>query len=213
MDKNKREIINVKIQKTARALEKNNYTVYCADTREEACEILKKLINKGDSVGVGGSVTLDELGVIGLLRSGDYNFFDRYDPELSREKVVEVMKKSLTADVFVTSSNAITENGELYNVDGNANRVAAMLFGTDSVIVVAGYNKIVADLDEAERRVKQISAPANCVRLGIDNPCVKNGACMNCNLDSKICCDTVIMRKQRIKGRVKVILVQEELGY
>lgn len=213
MNENKRKIIDIKLQKTAVALEKNNYSPFIAENKEDALEILESLIEKGASVGVGGSVTLDELGVIDFLREGDYNFLNRYDPSFSREQVVEVMKKSLTADVFITSTNAITEKGELYNVDGNANRVAAMLFGPDSVVVVAGYNKIVSDIDEAAKRVKNIVAPSNCVRLGIDNPCTKSGTCMSCNLDSKICCDTVIMGKQRVKGRVKVILVPEELGY
>lgn len=213
MDINKNKIIRIKMQKTAGALVKNNMTAYIADTKEEAVKLLSELIPKGASVGVGGSATLNELSVIELLRRGEYDFLDRYDSSLSREQAMGVMKKSLCADVFITSTNAVTENGELYNVDGNGNRVAAMIFGPDSVIVVAGYNKIVADLADAERRVKSIAAPANCVRLGIDNPCTKNGSCMSCRTDGRICADTVIMGMQRAKGRVKVILVGEELGY
>lgn len=213
MDKNKLEIIKIKMKKTAMALESNNFMPFCVDTAQEAIELIKELIPKGASVGVGGSATLGELSVIDLLRNGDYNFFDRYDKSLSPEQVYEVLKQSLTADVFLTSTNAVTENGELYNVDGNANRVAAMLFGPESVIVVAGYNKIVRDVEAAKMRVKEIAAPINCVRLVIDNPCTKNGSCVDCKNDSRICCDTVIMGKQRKQGRVKVILVAQELGY
>ncbi len=213
LDKNKLEIIRIKMKKIAAALENNNFMPFCVDTAQEAIALIKELIPKGASVGVGGSATLNELSVIELLRSGDYNFFDRYDKSLSPGGVTEVMKKSLTADVFLTSTNAVTEDGELYNVDGNANRVSAMLFGPDSVIVVAGYNKIVKDIAAAKQRVKDIAAPANCVRLGIDNPCTKNGSCCDCKVQSRICCDTVIMSRQRIPGRVKVILVAQELGY
>lgn len=213
MDKNKLEIIKIKMKKTAKALEDNNYMPFCVDTKQEALDLLGQLIPKGASVGVGGSATLNELSAIDLLRNGEYNFLDRYDKSLTSEQLSEVLKKSLTADVFLTSTNAVTENGELYNVDGNANRVAAMLFGPDSVIVVAGYNKIVKDIAAAKQRVMDIAAPANCVRLGIDNPCTKNGSCCDCKAQSRICCDTVIMGRQRTPGRVKVILVAQELGY
>lgn len=213
MDSNKNKIIRIKMQKTAEALQKNNMTAYIADTKEDAVKLICELIPDSATVGVGGSVTLGELDIITLLRQAPYNFLDRYDPSLSKEQAVEVMRKTLLADVFITSTNAVTENGELYNVDGNGNRVAAMIFGPASVVIVAGYNKIVADLDEAERRVKSIAAPANCVRLGIDNPCTVNGSCMNCHKDGRICADTVIMGMQRTKGRIKVILVGQELGY
>lgn len=213
MDINKNKIIRIKMQKTAEALKRNNMSAYIAETKEEAVKLLCELLPTGASVGVGGSATLNELGVIDLVRNDSYNFLDRYDASLSREQAMDVMRKALLADVFISSTNAVTENGELYNVDGNGNRVAAMIFGPASVVIIAGYNKIVADLDEAERRVKSIAAPANCVRLGIDNPCTVNGFCMNCHTDGRICADTVVMGMQRTKGRIKVILVGEELGY
>ncbi len=213
MDDNKKSIIRIKLEKTAKALINNNFEAYVVEDKAAAFAKLCELMPEGAGVGVGGSKTLDELGVIPLLRNGKYHFFDRYDPSLTRPQAVEVMKKALTADVFLTSTNAVTENGELYNVDGNANRVAAMLFGPDSVIVIAGYNKICANLEEAKRRVQSIAAPANCVRLGMKTPCTVAGSCMDCRSEDRICADIVVMARQRQKGRVKVILVAEELGY
>jgi len=213
MDSNKGAITDLKIKRCAEALEKNNFKPYIANTRAEAIEILKELINRGDSIGLGGSVTLSELGVVEMCRSTEYRLFDRYAPGLSPEETNEVMRQSLLADVFITSTNAVTENGELYNVDGRANRVAAMLFGPKSVIVIAGCNKIVKDLEAADRRVKEIAAPANCVRLKRDTPCVKLGYCADCRSEGRICADKVVMARQMVKDRVKVILVKEELGY
>ena len=130
------------IKKTIENLEKNNMQVYFADSKDDVIPMLKKLIGENDTVAVGGSLTLNELSVIDFLRE-NYNFLDRFNPELSRDEVIEVFQKSFFADTFLMSANAITENGELYNVDGNANRVAAMLYGPKNVIVAVGYNKIV----------------------------------------------------------------------
>lgn len=213
MDKNKFEIIRLRMERTAEALRKNNMYCECADSSEEALEIIQELINEDDTVAVGGSMTLFETGVIDMLRDGPYNFLDRYNKELTREEVQDIFVKSFSADVYLTSTNAVTEKGELYNVDGNGNRVAAMLYGPKSVIVVAGYNKIAKDIEAAKTRIEEIAAPANCVRLNMGTPCTTAGKCCHCNSEGKICCDTVIMGKQRTKDRIKVILVGEELGY
>lgn len=115
--------------------------------------------------------------------------------------------------LICSSANAITENGELYNVDGNSNRVAALVYGPDSVIVVAGYNKIVPDIDAAVQRVKKVAAPINAVRLHCETPCAKVGECMNCHSEGRICCNYVVSAQQRHKNRIKVVLVGEELGF
>ncbi len=213
MDKNKYEVIKTKMQRTAEALRKNNFYCECVETSGDALELVKSLINEGDSVSVGGSVTLMETGVLELLRNGKYNFYDRYVSGLTKEEIDDIYLKSFSCDVYFTSSNAITENGELYNVDGNSNRVAAMLYGPKSVIVIAGYNKIVKDIDEAKSRLQEIAAPANAVRLNTGTPCTVTGKCCNCSSENRICANTVIMSRQRKKDRVKVILVGEELGY
>lgn len=213
MDANKSAIIDIKMKRCAEALEKNNFKVYIAENGNEALEILKTLIKDGDTIGLGGSATLNELGIVELCRDKKYNLFDRYAPGLTPAETANVLKQSLLADVFITSTNAVTENGELYNVDGRANRVAAMLFGPDSVIVIAGYNKIVKNLDEADIRVRTIAAPMNCVRLKRETPCTKTGTCADCKSEGRICANRIVMSRQMVKDRVKVILVKEELGY
>ena len=212
------------IEKTVQNLTKNNMQPFVVETRDEILPLLKTLIPKGATVGVGGSVTLDEVGVIDLLRNGDYNFFDRYTEGLTREQAVKIMKQALTADCFITSSNAVTEGGALYNVDGNGNRVAAFVYGPDSVIVIIGANKIVKTVDDAIKRVKQIAAPKNCSRLNVPSPCSKTGQCVSlnnenpemcdgCSVDGRICCSYLVSGFQRHKNRIKVIICKENLGY
>lgn len=212
------------IKKTVENLEKNNMKVFTAKDKSEAVAIFKSLIKKGSAVSVGGSVTLSELGIIDILRSGDYAFLDRYAKSLSADEVKEIFRKSFFSDYYVTSTNAITENGELYNVDGNGNRVAAMIYGPDSVIVIAGTNKIVKDINEANERIKKIAAPKNTVRLSCDTYCSKTGECLSlkdgngeftggCAGNGRICRDYVIMGPQKNKDRIKIILVDESLGY
>ena len=217
--------MNNLINKVAENLTKNNMEAFVVDKKDEILPLLKTLMPSGASVGVGGSATLDELGVIPFLREGDYAFFDRYAEGLTRPEAVEVMRQSLLADVFLTSSNAVTEKGELYNVDGRSNRVAPLLFGPDSVVVVAGINKIVANIDEAVHRHKTVAAPANSARLRCNNPCVRTGKCVSlmrqtdeemcagCASEDRICANYVISARQREAGRIKVILVGETLGF
>lgn len=211
------------IKKVMAALENNGIKAIYAETKQEVPSIVKSLINKGDSVALGGSVTIKETGVYDLLKSGDYNFYDRY-AFTDRDKINEIYMKSLEADAYFCSSNAITEDGELYNVDGNNNRVAAILYGPKSVIMVAGVNKIVKDLPAAIERVKTIAAPKNVKRLELKTYCYAKGRCMaidkgqtdmcsGCKSDVRICRNFVISGPQKIKDRIKVILVNEELGY
>lgn len=215
MDKNKYEIIRLKMERCADALRKNNIYCECVENTEEALDVISTLIHSGDTVAVGGSMTLFESGVIDMLRNGTYNFLDRYENGISKEQINEIHEKSFSADAYFMSSNAITEKGELYNVDGNGNRVAALVYGPKSVIVVAGYNKIVKDVEEAKRRVCEIAAPANAVRLNTNSPCTQTGRCVNCMSEVRICATTVITGHQmpKFKDRIKVILVGEELGY
>ena len=214
------------IERTAAALEKNNMKVYRASTASEAREIVKSLLKRGNSIGVGGSVTLDQCDILSLVRSDDYKFIDRYEAGLSREQVKKRHIESLGADVYITGTNAITEDGLLYNVDGNANRVAAIAFGPESVIVIAGVNKIVKTLEDAVIRVKSIAAPANCKRLSCDTYCNEKGMCVSlsnpstagkpgagCSSPSRICCDYLISGQQRVKDRIKVIIVDQHLGF
>lgn len=209
------------IEKTIEKLEKNNICVHFVNSRDEVIPKIEQLIEKGDVVASGGSVTLNETGVIEFLKAGEYNYLDRYAPGLTKDEMTEIFIKSAGADAYVSSCNAITEDGELYNVDGNANRVSAIGFGPKKVIMVAGVNKIVKDMDAAVKRVKTVAAPKNCVRLGFDTYCAKNGQCVKpdggigsgCDSPMRICRHFLVSAKQAAKGRMNVILVNEELGY
>ena len=212
------------IKNTIEALEKNNMMAFYAQTKEDIMPIIKGLIKEGDSVAFGGSVTLDTIGAVDEIRKGNYDIIDRYKPGISPEERVKCFKKAFTADVFLTSTNALTQKGELINVDGNGNRVAAMIYGPDSVIVVAGVNKLVRNSEEGLERIKEIAAPKNCVRLGIESYCFSKGECMalskeahslsdGCFTQGRICCDYVVQGYQRTKDRIKVIICGEALGY
>ena len=220
MNDNKKKIIEMRIAKTVEALKKNGMEAMYAPTRKEAIEQVAEYLEEGQLVTCGGSVTLEECGIMNLLRSGLYEFLDRSAPGTTPDKVEEIYRMAFCADAYLTSSNAITEQGELFNVDGNCNRVAAMLFGPKSVIVVAGYNKIVANLEEAVLRLKKV---ANCIRLNRDTYCAHAGECKGvcgsmtegCSSPDRICAGYTVIAKQQPKyaGRIKVILVGEELGY
>lgn len=216
------EIIRLRMEKTKNALENNNMTAYTVKTKEEAADIVRSLLKKGDVIASGGSVTLNQCGITDIIKSPDYIYLDRNS--VAPDKTAEIFRKSFSADVYLCSSNAITENGELYNVDGNSNRVATIAYGPKSVIIIAGYNKIVRNIEEASNRVKKTAAPANTVRLQCDTYCSKSGECAaftkesqditsGCSSDERICCNFLISAKQRHKGRIKVILVAENLGF
>lgn len=210
MDENTKYIIKMKVEKTIENLKKNNMDAYYADKKEDVISLIDSILNEGETIANGGSVTLKETGVLDYLRSGRFNFLDRYAKDA---KVNKIFREAFSADTYFTSSNAITEEGELYNLDGNGNRVAAMIFGPKKVIVIAGYNKIVKDIEHARDRVKNYVAPANAMRLNLNTPCSKIGKCIDCKSEEKICCAEVILGYQMKKGRIKVIIVGEELGY
>lgn len=213
MDKSLELVISKKVERVINALDKNNMNGYFVKNREELIEKIKELTGEGETVTCGGSMTLFETGVIDHLRCGRYSFLDRYADGLTPDQVTEIYKKAFFADSYFVSTNALTEDGELYNVDGNGNRVAAMLYGPDKVIVICGANKIVKNVEEAIERNKRVSAPANAVRLNRKTPCAKVGYCMNCNSPERICNEYVLIRKQKSKGRMHVIILNEELGY
>ncbi|MCI8497460.1 MAG: lactate utilization protein [Clostridiales bacterium] len=213
-----------KIQKTMQALEKNNMQAFYVESKEEAKTKVAQLLHDSDVVSTGGSVTLQQIGVMDLLRSGRYQFLDRAKEGLTREQVEDIYRRTFCADAYLCSSNAVTVNGELYNVDGNSNRVAAILYGPKSVIMVVGCNKIVESMEEAVRRVKETAAPLNTKRLNCETYCKETGRCVSlgqegaempsgCASAARICCNYVVSAQQRHVGRIKVILVGESLGY
>lgn len=213
MDSILEKFYDLKIQRTVKNLKLHNFLVDVVDTKEEALKLVEEIIPTNSVVSFGGSQTLAQVGVVNLLRNGQYQLLDRTNPSLSLEEKQEVERKVFNADYYLASSNAVTEDGRLYNVDGYNNRVSAMLFGPKKVILVVGYNKIVKDIEDAKKRMEDIAAPANCIRLNLPNPCVKTGHCMHCNLPTRICNGEVTISFQRDSERIRIILVKEELGY
>ncbi len=213
MDKNMKWLKESRVNGTINSLKKNGMNGYLVNSHEELIEKINELTNDGDTVSCGGSMSLFETGVIDYLRSGKYNFLDRYEDGLSKDDLKKLYRNTFSADVYFTSTNAITEKGELYNVDGNGNRVAAMLYGPDKVIIIAGINIIVENIEEAIKRNERVSAPANCKRLNRATPCVKVGHCMDCSSEERICNEYTIIRRQGNKDRIHVIFLNEELGY
>lgn len=214
--------INADVEKTMKNLEKNNIKPYFVEKKEDVVPLIKTLIKEGESVSNGGSESLKQTGVIDLLKSGDYDFIDRTG--LQGEELRQAYIRAFGCDTFFCSSNAVTENGELYNVDGNSNRVACIVYGPRQVVMVVGVNKIVKNIDEAIERVKCKAAPPNTVRLNLDTPCSKTGKCVSlmkekpficdgCASEQRVCCNYVVSAHQRHKDRIKVIIVNEELGY
>lgn len=213
MNENVNWVNEKKIEKTIKNLEKNNIKGYYAKSNNELINIIKHIAKEGEMVSVGGSITLFETNVIDLLRSGRYNFLDRYKENLTPDDIKEIYRKAFYADTYFSSVNAITEEGEIFNVDGNGNRVAAMLYGPDKVILVVGVNKIVKNIDEAIKRNKYLSGPANAKRLNMNTPCAKVGYCMECQSDDRICCEYTVIKRQRRANRMNVIFINDILGF
>lgn len=185
---------------------------YCAD-RKEANAKAKSFLTPNCTVSWGGSATLSEIGLIDYLKeSNDYTLYDRAKATTPEEKR-EMFGKIVTSDYYFMSSNAITMDGQLVNIDGAGNRVACLCHGPANVIIVAGMNKVVETVEDGVSRTRNIAAPPNTVRLGLDAPCASAGRCCDCLSDGCICCQIVVTRMSRVKGRIKVILVGEELGY
>lgn len=213
MDKNVFWLRETRINKTIESLKSNNMNGYLVNSKDELIEKIKDLTKEGDVVATGGSMSLFETGVIDHLRCGRYEFLDRYKEGLTTDEIKNIYRGAFSADTYFASVNAITEQGEIYNVDGNGNRVAAMLYGPDKVIIVAGFNKIVSDLDEAIERNRKIAAPTNAKRLNRKTPCAVVGTCMDCKSPEKICREYTLIRSQRNPDRIHVIFLNEELGY
>lgn len=193
---------------------KDNYMgAYVVKNPEELFAKLNELLKEVTTVSVGGSMSLFETGVIDYLQNGNFEFLNRYEKGLTNDQIQNIYRQTFFVDAYITSTNALTEEGELYNVDGNGNRVAAMIYGPKSVIVIAGKNKIVKDIEEAKQRVRKVAAPKNAKRLNRSTPCVKLGYCVDCKSPDRICSDYVIFRRQAIKNRIKVIIFDGNLGY
>ncbi len=199
-------------EKIIKGLQARNSEGYYAETKEEALQIALDLIPKGSVIGWGGSVSVEEIGLKDAVRQGDYQVLDREGcKDLAEKKAVE--RQIFSSDYFLCSSNAITEDGILVNIDGNSNRVAAIAYGPDNVVMVIGMNKVAKDVDAAIYRARNEAAPINAQRFPLNTPCKLTGSCANCMSKDTICCEFLITRFSRHAGRIKVILVGEDLGF
>ena len=226
MDANRNKIKEMSIARTLASLRKNNMEAAFVPTAQDVVPLLMTMLEEGESIALGGSMTLVETGALKHVRNGSYKLIDRYEPHLDAEALRQRYIEAFSADVFLTSVNAITEHGELYLVDGTSNRVAPMLYGPRRVIIIAGWQKIVPCLLDAVNRVKQIAGPANAIRLSKETPCVRSGKCVAPYCDGRhlmaiptgtcdkgICSNMVVMGHQSIAHRVSVLIVGEALGY
>lgn len=218
MDKNIEKNYLIRAEKTASALKRNGINSIILNNSSEACEYVKSVLTDGAKVSSGGSMTLEETGIIDIIKNKPYTYFDRKSPKK------EDQIGSVFCDVFFSSANAVTEHGEIYCVDGRGNRIAPLIHGPEKVIIVIGLNKIVPTLRDAVNRVKTIAAPANCIRLGIDSFCAEAGRCQGfpCHpehlmassiCDNTICSFSTVFAKQQNKERMTVLIVKEFLGY
>ena len=196
-------------QTVLKGLVSRNMTGSYAESREAALAQALALIEEGSTVTMGGGMSVHEIGLVEALKAGNYRFIDRDAMEDKRA----AMLAAYDADVFLSSANAITNDGVLVNIDGNANRVSAIAQGPRKVIFIVGMNKVCDDLDGAMKRARNVAAPANAQRFGLATPCAKTGACMDCKSPDTICCQFLITRFSRHPGRIHVILVNDALGF
>ena len=199
-------------EKVIKGLESRNMTGYYAETKEEALKKALEIIPEGSTVGWGGSVSVNEIGLKDAVINGNYNALVRENCKTPEEKE-KLQREIFFSDYFLSSSNAVTEDGILVNIDGNSNRIAAIAYGPQHVLMIVGMNKVAKDLDSAVSRARNVAAPINAQRFPLNTPCKKTGACANCKSIDSICCEFLITRFSRHTGRIHVILVGEELGY
>ena len=192
-----------------KGLESRQMSGYWAADKEEALKLALELIPEGSSVTMGGAMSAHEIGLVEALKKGNYNFIDRDEADDPRA----AMLAAYDADVFLSSANAMTQDGVLVNIDGNANRVSAIAQGPRKVVFIVGMNKVCDDLDGAMKRARNVAAPINAQRFEINTPCKKTGKCMDCKSPDTICCQFLITRFERHPGRVHVILVNDALGF
>lgn len=196
-------------QKVIKGLTSRNMSGYYAGDRAEALKLALALIPEGCSVTMGGAMSAREIGLVDALRRGPYRFIDR---DASQDKRA-AMLAAYDADVFLSSANAITEDGVLINIDGNANRISAIAQGPKKVVFIVGMNKVCSDVDSAMKRARNVAAPINAQRFGLSTPCAKTGACMDCKSPDTICCQFLMTRFSKHEGRIHVILVNDDLGF
>jgi len=199
--------------KAVESLKKNAFSAVYFKTGDQASEFIMNNVHKGDKVGFGGSMTVVKLGIQEKVAELGGIVLDHGDPTLSDDEKMETMRGELLSDVFICSSNAVTLDGELVNIDGVGNRVAAMSFGPKKVIVVVGVNKICKNEASAFERLEQVAAPKNNMRLNMPNPCTKTGVCMDCKADTRICRVYSVIKRKPVRTDIIVVVIGENFGF
>lgn len=193
--------------------EKRNMKGYFVEDIPQLIKLIKELVPENSIVGCGDSITLEEAGIYSIFRNGNFIFLDKYKENLTKEEKKELYIKNFSVDTFISGANAITEDGRLFNIDGSGSRVAPIIYGPKQVIIVVGINKIVPDLDHAVHRARQTAAPLDAVRLKKNTPCAKLGYCIDCRHPERICNSFVAIEGQFIKNRIKVIIIDKNMGF
>lgn len=199
-------------EKLVKELASRNIEAFYTESKDAALAKALELIPEGSSVGWGGSMSIDEIGLRRAIIDGNYAEIDR-DAASSPEEKTKLMHDILSCDYFITSCNALSEDGIIVNIDGVGNRVAAIAYGPAHVVIIAGINKVVHSVEDALSRARNEAAPINAQRFDINTPCKKTGACFDCKSPDTICCQFLVTRFSRETGRIKLILVGEELGF
>lgn len=202
-----------RVGKAISNLQKNNMAGFYVESVQALLSLLSTLLVDGEKIGCGDSVTLEETKVFEYLQNGNFIFNHKHQPNLTSEEKRAIYLNNFNADTFITGTNAITTDGQLFNIDGNGSRVAPMIYGPKQVIVVVGVNKLVDSVEDAVYRTRQIAAPLDAKRLNKNTPCVKLGKCINCKHEQRICNDFVLISGQFTKDRIKVIFINGNYGY
>lgn len=211
MVKPKKKYYEKRAQLLVKNLHSRHFDAYYCETAQQALAKALELIPEGSTVGWGGAMSAEQIGLIDALRAGNYATIDRDKAPTPAERE-KAMKQCLMADVFVAGANALSIDGQMVSIDGNGNRVAALVYGPDSVVIVAGMNKVVDSLEDAVRRARTVAAPSNKQRFALQTPCEVTGTCADCKSDGCICNQILITRNCKPAGRIKFVIVGEELG-
>lgn len=205
--------VSLEVQNTVESLKRNGFDVKVFESKEKAREWLVSQVKERERVGIGGSLTIRQIGVVEALKEKGITLYDHWEEGLSPEEVLDTRKKQIVSDVFITSSNAITQTGEIVNREGVGNRINAMTFGPGRVYIVVGKNKIVKDVNAGIERIKKISAPLRSKNLNTNNPCVEKGECIDCSSPTRICRITHIIHRCPVNTNITIIIVLDELGF
>lgn len=211
MNENRTKRNDLLAEKVIKGLASRNMTGYYVQTREEALKKALELIPEGATVTNGGSLSITEIGLVDAVKTGNYTYLDRNGAPAEEKRAMELA--AFDADVYLGSANAMTDDGILVNIDGNANRVAAYAYGPKKLILVCGMNKIAKDVDAAMKRARNEAATINSQRFERETPCRKTGSCMDCKTPGNICCQFLITRYSMHANRIHVILVNDNLGF